>query len=52
MNPEAVGPDLGRFEAFQRKHRLGLLTLVFTDIVGSTQLKQQYGDTRAVELIQ
>jgi serine/threonine protein kinase/class 3 adenylate cyclase/tetratricopeptide (TPR) repeat protein len=53
MNPAAAaGADLARFEAFQRKHRLGLLTLIFTDIVGSTQLKQQYGDTRAVELIQ
>jgi serine/threonine protein kinase/class 3 adenylate cyclase len=52
MNPTTAGPDLARVQEFQRKHRLGLLTLVFTDIVGSTQLKQQHGDARAVELIQ
>ncbi len=39
-------------EAFQLKHRIGLLTLLFTDIVGSTQLKQQLGDREGVALIQ
>jgi class 3 adenylate cyclase len=29
-----------------------LLTLLFTDIVGSTKLKQDLGDQRAIELIQ
>ncbi|MEW6155868.1 MAG: protein kinase [Verrucomicrobiota bacterium] len=37
---------------FQQRHRIGLVTLVFTDIVGSTLLKQQYGDRAGVELIQ
>ncbi|MEW6155904.1 MAG: protein kinase, partial [Verrucomicrobiota bacterium] len=36
---------------FQRKHRVGLVTLVFTDIVGSTQIKQQYGDREGIALI-
>jgi class 3 adenylate cyclase len=31
-------------EEFRLRHRTGLLTLVFTDIVGSTQLKQAPGD--------
>src|SRR6266496_6853330 len=31
-------------EEFRRKHRTGLLTLVFTDIVGSTALKQGLGE--------
>jgi serine/threonine protein kinase/class 3 adenylate cyclase len=39
-------------EEFQRQHRIGLLTLVFTDIVGSTRLKQQWGDAEGVALIQ
>ena len=37
---------------FQRKHRTGLLTMVFTDMVGSTKLKQDLGDSNAVSLIQ
>lgn len=37
-----------RVEAFQRKHRVGLLTPLFTAIVGSVQLKQQSGDVEAV----
>jgi WD40 repeat protein/class 3 adenylate cyclase len=41
-----------RVEEFQRRHRVALLTLLFTDIVGSTQIKQQLGDTQAVMLIQ
>src|SRR5437870_981669 len=36
---------------FRRKHRTGLLTLLFTDIVGSAQLKQKLGDEAAVALI-
>ena len=41
-----------RVEAFQRKHHVRLLALVFTDIVGSTNLKRTLGDLKAVELIQ
>ena len=38
-------------EEFRRKHRTGLLTLVFTDTVGTTKLKQDLGDLEAVSLI-
>jgi class 3 adenylate cyclase len=38
-------------EEFQRKHRIGLLTLLFTDIVGSTKLKQRWGDLEAATII-
>ncbi|MBI4664574.1 MAG: hypothetical protein HY735_37760 [Verrucomicrobia bacterium] len=41
-----------RIEEFRQKHRIGLLTLMFTDLVGSTQLKQTLGDREAVALIQ
>src|SRR5947208_2569288 len=41
-----------KVEAFQRKHRIAVLTLLFTDIVGSTKLKQDLGDSKAVTLIQ
>lgn len=37
-----------RVQEFLRKHRIGLLTLLFTDIVGSTKLKQSLGDAEAV----
>jgi serine/threonine-protein kinase len=39
-------------EEFQRKHRIGLLTLLFTDIVGSTRFKQHWGDLLAMTMIQ
>jgi class 3 adenylate cyclase len=39
-------------EDFRRRHRIGLLTLLFTDIIGSTQLKQTLGDAQAITLIQ
>jgi WD40 repeat protein/class 3 adenylate cyclase/tRNA A-37 threonylcarbamoyl transferase component Bud32 len=39
-------------EEFQRKHRAGLLTLLFTDIVDSTRLKQTFGDREAVTVVQ
>jgi class 3 adenylate cyclase len=41
-----------KIEEFQRKHRTGLLTLLFTDIVDSTRLKQTFGDCEAVPVIQ
>ena len=37
---------------FQRQHRTGLLTLLFTDIVGSGKIKQTLGDSAGVALIQ
>ena len=41
-----------KVEDFQRKHRVGLLTLLFTDIVDSTKLKQALGDREGVAAIQ
>ncbi|MES2657566.1 MAG: adenylate/guanylate cyclase domain-containing protein [Verrucomicrobiota bacterium] len=41
-----------RVEEFRRKHRIGLLTLLFTDMVGSTRLKQALGDTDGFDRIQ
>lgn len=41
-----------RVQAFLKRHRIGLVTLLFTDLVGSTRLKQSLGDREAVELIQ
>jgi class 3 adenylate cyclase len=38
-----------RVEAFGQRHRTGLVTLLFTDIVGSTALKQQLGDRAAAD---
>jgi class 3 adenylate cyclase len=42
----------GKVEEFQRKHRAGLLTLLFADIVDSTKLKLTYGDRESVTVIQ
>ena len=53
MHQLPTGPDQrARVEAFQRRHRVALLTMLFTDIVGSTAIKQKLGDTGAVMLIQ
>jgi class 3 adenylate cyclase len=41
-----------KVEEFQRKHRVGLLTLLFTDVVDSTKLKQALGDRKGVAAIQ
>jgi class 3 adenylate cyclase len=41
-----------RTEASGKPHRTELVTLVFTDIVGSTALKQQLGDKAGAALIQ
>jgi class 3 adenylate cyclase len=41
-----------RTERFICEHRLGLATLVFTDMVNSTELKRKIGDHAATSLIQ
>jgi phosphoserine phosphatase RsbU/P len=43
---EGVSPDL------LARHQTGLITIVFTDLVGSTALKQQVGDRTGASLIQ
>ena len=52
MNLPLAAEHRARVEEFRRKHRTGLLTLLFTDIVGSTSLKQALGDHAAIALIQ
>jgi class 3 adenylate cyclase len=41
-----------RVEAFQRKHRTGLVTRVFTDLVDSVGLRRQWGDQAGTSLLQ
>ena len=52
MNPPIAPDPRARVEEFRRKHRIGLVALLFTDIVGSTRLKQVLGDHEAISLIQ
>jgi len=52
MNPDLAQANRARVEEFRRKHRTGLVALVFTDIVGSTALKQALGDCEALARIQ
>src|ERR1043166_524837 len=51
MELQAALEHRARVEEFQRKHRIGLLTLLFTDIVGSARLKQHWGDLEGLALI-
>ena len=44
MNPQPAYGKREQVERFLQTHRLGILTLLFTDMVGSTRLKQTLGD--------
>src|SRR5579863_4217259 len=48
--PTASNP--GDAPAQAARHQTGLITIVFTDLVGSTALKQQVGDRTGASLIQ
>src|SRR5437868_8231494 len=52
MDVRAALRQQAKVADFLRKHRIGLLTLLFTDIAGSTRLKQELGDLAAVPIIQ
>ena len=44
-------PAAEQVAAFSQKHRSGLVTLLFADLVGSTELKQRAGDAPGLRLI-
>jgi TolB-like protein/class 3 adenylate cyclase/tetratricopeptide (TPR) repeat protein len=44
-------PAAEQVAAFSQKHRTGLVTLLFVDLVGSTELKQRAGDAPGLRLI-
>ena len=53
MNPEPSGaPSSEQVAAFFRKHRTGLVALVFTDLVDSTALLSQLGDQAGASFLQ
>ncbi|MDQ7778362.1 MAG: protein kinase [Planctomycetota bacterium] len=47
-----AGDSRAAVEDFRRRHQTSLVTLLFTDLVGSTKLKQDKGDKEGVALIQ
>jgi serine/threonine-protein kinase len=53
MDPANLHDQKNRqiLKAFGEEHKTGVLTLVFTDIVGSTRIKQDLGDTAGVALV-
>jgi class 3 adenylate cyclase len=52
MNPRGASTSEVQVEAFGRRHRTGLVTLLFTDMVGSTALKQRLGDHAGARLVE
>ncbi|MBI2927584.1 MAG: protein kinase [Verrucomicrobia bacterium] len=52
MDSQTALPYREQVEQFRRRFRTGSVTLVFTDLAGSTQLKQTLGDREGVALIQ
>ena len=46
MQPESPLAHEGQIAVFYQRHRTGLVTLVFTDIVSSIALKHPYGGGR------
>lgn len=51
MDPEDALNRRALVEDFQRRHHTRLVTMLFSDIVGSTGLKQNLGDDGAIEAI-
>jgi len=51
MDTESAISKREQVAQFQQRHHVALLTLVFTDMVGSTRLKQDLGDRKAVTLM-
>jgi len=52
MDPQLPGaPAAEQVAAFSQEHRTGLVTLLFADLVGSTELKQRAGDAPGLRLI-
>ena len=52
MKPDVSSERGVQLEEFQRKHRTGLVTLVFTDLVDSVALRRQLGDQAGASLLQ
>ena len=51
MSLQAALERRTRVEEFQRQHRTGLVTLVFTDLVDSVALRRQLGDQAGTSLL-
>ncbi|MBI2927444.1 MAG: protein kinase [Verrucomicrobia bacterium] len=51
MDPQTTERYRAQLEQIRRRFRTGLVTLLFTDLVGSTKLKQQLGDREGVALL-
>ena len=52
MQPESLSLDQGQIAVFYQRHRTGLVTLVFTDLVDSTALMRQLGDQAGTTFLQ
>lgn len=52
MNLARSQPSPAHVRAFLKRHHTGLITLLFTDIVGSVLLKQRLGDAEGVRQVQ
>ena len=51
MDPQIALERRAQVEDFQRRHRSKLVTMLFSDVVGSTKLKQILGDSLAIDLL-
>lgn len=51
MDLQITDQHRAQVEEFRQKHKTALLTLLFTDIVGSTKIKQQLGDRDGVAVM-
>jgi serine/threonine-protein kinase len=52
MGDDLAGPAGGRPKTSSLERRSGVVTLLFTDVAGSTALKQRLGDRAGVELVE
>jgi len=52
VDPEQPFQHRSRVQSFQHKHRIVLVTLVFSDLVDSVALRRQLGDQAGTSLLQ
>lgn len=52
INADMIGEEKGKINAYRQKHRTAMLTVMFTDIEGYTELTERKGDSYVAKLRQ
>jgi len=52
INADMIGEEKGKIKDYMQKHRTAMLTVMFTDIEGYTELTERKGDSYVAKLRQ